>query len=146
LKDGWFHTGDQGEVNLAGNWRIIGRLKELIILNSGHNIAPDPIEDKLLRFLPGAQHVMLHGNNRSYLVALVSMAGSNSVTQEEIDAAVALVNTDLPHYKQIRNFYFGPSLFTIENGLLTANGKLKRPAIAARYQETIEELYRKPQP
>ena len=49
LRDGWFHTGDQGEVDAAGNWRIIGRIKNLIILGSGHNIAPEPIEDKLLR-------------------------------------------------------------------------------------------------
>ncbi|HUK46534.1 MAG TPA: AMP-binding protein, partial [Terriglobales bacterium] len=40
LRDGWFHTGDQGEVNAAGNWKIVGRIKNLIILNSGHNIAP----------------------------------------------------------------------------------------------------------
>src|SRR5258707_1359700 len=49
LRDGWFHTGDQGEVNLRGNWRIIGRLKNLIILNSGHNVPPEPIEDKIGR-------------------------------------------------------------------------------------------------
>ncbi len=145
LQDGWFHTGDQGEVNAAGNWRIIGRLKELIILNSGHNIAPDPIEDKMLRALPGSQQIMLYGNNRSYLVALISLADSNTFTREQIHSAVTLVNTELPHYKQIHNFFFGPNLFTIENGLLTANGKLKRPMIAAHFQDAIEEMYRKPQ-
>jgi long-chain acyl-CoA synthetase len=145
LQDGWFHTGDQGEVNATGNWRIIGRLKELIILNSGHNIAPEPIEDKLLRSLPGAQQVMLYGNDRSYPVALVSIAASNTLTREQIETAVAQANAGLPHYKQIRNFYFGPNLFTIENGLLTANGKLKRAMIAAHFHEAIEEMYRKPQ-
>ena len=55
LRDGWFHTGDQGEVDAAGNWRIIGRIKNLIILSSGHNIAPEPIEDEVLRaFARGA--------------------------------------------------------------------------------------------
>ena len=49
LRDGWFHTGDQGESMRHGNWRIIGRLKNLIILNSGHNIAPEPIEEELFR-------------------------------------------------------------------------------------------------
>src|SRR5260370_29303020 len=42
LRDGWFHTGDQGEVNVRGNWRISGRIKNLIILNSCHNIPPTP--------------------------------------------------------------------------------------------------------
>src|SRR5262249_49800541 len=54
LRDGWFHTGDQGEVDTAENWKIIGRLKNLIILGSGHNIAPEPIEDEVMHRLPGA--------------------------------------------------------------------------------------------
>ena len=64
LRDGWFHTGDQGEVDATGNWRIVGRIKNLIILGSGHNIAPEPIEDEVLRNLPGALQVVLMGNGR----------------------------------------------------------------------------------
>ncbi len=62
LRDGWFHTGDQGEVDAAGNWKIVGRIKNLIILGSGHNIAPEPIEDKVLEQLPGASQVVVVGN------------------------------------------------------------------------------------
>ena len=72
LRDGWFHTGDQGEVNAAGNWRIIGRIKNLIILGSGHNIAPEPIEDAIAQQLPKAQQVVLVGNGRGYLSAIVT--------------------------------------------------------------------------
>ena len=47
IRDGWFHTGDQGAINERGNWAIIGRIKNLIILGSGHNIAPEPIEEQI---------------------------------------------------------------------------------------------------
>ena len=74
LAGGWFHTGDQGEVDATGNWRITGRLKNLIILNSGHNIAPEPIEQALQGQLPEAQQVVLVGNQRSFLTLLVTTA------------------------------------------------------------------------
>ena len=138
LRDGWLHTGDQGEVNGAGNWRIIGRLKNLIILNSGHNIAPEPIEEMLLRNLPGAHQVVLVGNGQSYLSALVA----GNVTREQVDAQLAVLNAQLPHYKRIHAFHIEIEPFSIENGLLTANGKLRRDAIAARYQAHIEALHR----
>jgi len=137
LRDGWFHTGDQGEVNVAGNWRIVGRIKNLIILNSGHNIAPEPIEDQILERLPGGQQVVLVGNGRSYLSALVA----GGVGPDEVQAAVDAVNADLPHYKQVRSFRIILEAFTIENGLLTANGKLKRDLIAQRFRSEIEEMY-----
>ena len=137
LRDGWFHTGDQGEVDAAGNWRIIGRIKNLIILGSGHNIAPEPIEDELLRNLPGAQQIVLVGNGRGYL----SMIVTGSVTREQAQVAVDAVNPQLPHYKQVRAFHVHPEPFSIENGLLTANGKLKRDLIAASLQPEIEEMY-----
>jgi len=136
LRDGWFHTGDQGEVNTAGNWKISGRIKNLIILGSGHNVAPEPIEEELLR-LPGAQQVVLVGNGRGYLSAIVT----GDVTREKVQAAVDDVNAGLPHYKQIRAFHVLEQPFSIENGLLTANGKLKRDLIAARLNDVIEEMY-----
>ena len=137
LRDGWFHTGDQGEVDAAGNWRIVGRIKNLIILGSGHNIAPEPIEEEVLRNLPGAQQVVLVGNGRGYLSAVVT----GNVTRERVQAALDLVNPGLPHYKQVRAFHIYPQPFSIENGLLTANGKLKRDLIAARLKDEIEGMY-----
>ena len=137
LRDGWFHTGDQGDVNEAGNWKIVGRIKNLIILNSGHNIAPEPIEDEILEGLPSAQHVVIVGNGRSYLSAIVT----GSVTADQAQSAVDAVNKGLPHYKQVRAFRISAEPFTIENGLLTANGKLKRDLIARKHHEEIEEMY-----
>jgi long-chain acyl-CoA synthetase len=137
LRDGWFQTGDQGAANAAGNWRIIGRIKNLIILGSGHNIAPEAIEDELLENLPGAQQVVLVGNGRSYLSAIVT----GTVIEEQVQAALNRVNLHLPHYKQVRAFHVHAEPFSMESGLLTANGKLKRDLIAARLQDEIEEMY-----
>jgi long-chain acyl-CoA synthetase len=137
LQDGWFHTGDQGEVNVRGNWRISGRIKNLIILNSGHNIAPEPIEEKIARLLPSAQQVVVVGNGRGYLCALVTGAVESVAVQAALDA----VNPELPHYRQIRNFALIPDVFSPENGLLTVNGKLRRDAISARYAAEIKAMY-----
>jgi long-chain acyl-CoA synthetase len=137
LRDGWFLTGDQGEVDATGNWRIVGRIKNLIILGSGHNIAPEPIEEELLRNLPGALQVVLVGNGRGYLSAVMT----GDVTRERVQDALDAVNRGLPHYKQVRAFHVYSAPFSIENGLLTANGKLKRDLIAARLKDEIEEMY-----
>jgi long-chain acyl-CoA synthetase len=137
LRDGWFHTGDQGEVDANGNWKIIGRIKNLIILGSGHNIAPEPIEDKILRELPGASQVVVVGNGRGYLTALIT----GKVSGEKTQAAVDVVNPSLPHYKQVRAFHQVEEAFTIESGLLTANGKLKRDSIAEHFRSEIDAMY-----
>ena len=137
IRDGWFHTGDQGEVGVRGNWRIVGRIKNLIILNSGHNVAPEPIEDRLLQRLPQAQQVVLVGNGRGYLCALIIGQAERSAVQAALDA----VNGDLPHYRQVRNFALLPEPLTAESGLLTANGKLRREAINARFASEIAALY-----
>jgi long-chain acyl-CoA synthetase len=147
LQDGWFHTGDQGDADANGNWRITGRLKNLIILNSGHNIAPEPIEEEIAEHLPEAKQVVLVGNQRSFLTALVTVAptnGSNHAPdQNRIQAALNAVNDGLPHYKQIRAFHAVSEPFTPESGLLTTMGKLKRDAIAARFGAEIDRLYQK---
>lgn len=137
LRDGWFSTGDQGEVNERGNWKIVGRIKNLIILNSGHNIAPEPLEDEIGNRLSGAQQVVLMGNGRSYLSAIVT----GNLSADQVQSALDAVNANLPHYKQIRAFHIIAEPFTIESGLLTVNGKLKRDQIAQRLQAEVEAMY-----
>jgi long-chain acyl-CoA synthetase len=136
LRDGWFHTGDQGEMNAAGNWRIAGRIKNLIVLGSGHKISPETIETAISKLLP-AQQVIIVGNGRGYLTAIVA----GNAMPEQVQAALDVVNTELPHYKQVRAFVVREEAFTIENGCLTVNGKLKRDVIAARMKNEIEEMY-----
>jgi len=138
LRDGWFHSGDQGEVNAAGNWRIAGRIKNLIVLGSGHKVSPEPIENAIAKNLPGAQQVVLVGNGRGYLSAIVT----GNMASEQVQSALDVVNPELPHYKQVRAFLVRGEAFSIESGMLTVNGKLKRDAIAARMKEEIEGMYR----
>jgi long-subunit acyl-CoA synthetase (AMP-forming) len=95
--------------------------------------------------VPEAQHVILVGNQRSSLAVLVAGSGTNgnSVRNEQVQSALDALNATLPHYKQVRAFQLIAEPLSMENGLLTTNGKLKRDAIAARFASEIETLYRK---
>jgi long-chain acyl-CoA synthetase len=139
LAGGWFHTGDRGEKTPSGNWRIIGRLKNLLVLSSGHNVPPEPLEEQLLRAIAGAQQVVLFGHGRSYLAALVT----GEVQRARAEEQVARLNETLPHYRQVRALHLEPKPMTIESGLLTANGKLRRDAVAQHFREAIESMYRR---
>ncbi|MGH9735089.1 MAG: AMP-dependent synthetase/ligase [Candidatus Acidiferrales bacterium] len=146
LEGGWFHTGDLGDSDASGNWRITGRVKDLIILSSGHNVAPEAIENELANRLPEAQQVVVVGNQRSSLAVLVTTAASNGLKPVVVQSAIDAVNGKLPHYKQVRAFRILSSPFTVEEGLLTTMGKLKRDAIAARCAAEIEAMYQKKTP
>lgn len=137
LRDGWFRTGDQGEMSPSGNWRIAGRIKNLIVLGSGHKLSPEPIEAAIAKNLPEAQQVVVVGNGRGYLTAIIT--GRVDIAQAQ--AALDAVNSELPHYKQVRAFVMRDHPFTIESGTLTVNGKLKRDVIAAQMKNEIEEMY-----
>jgi long-chain acyl-CoA synthetase len=136
LRDGWFHTGDQGELD-AGTWRIVGRIKNLIILGSGHKLAPESMEDEILGLLPNAQQAVIIGNGRGYLSAIIT----GDPTRDQVQAVLDRINAQHPHYKQIRAFCVRKEPFSIENGMLTANGKLKRDLISKRMSSEIEDMY-----
>ena len=137
MRGDWFRTGDQGEIDAAGNWSIVGRIKNLLILNSGHNVAPEPIEEKILLNLPAAQQCVVIGNDRSFLAALVT----GEVTEEQVQEAIEKVNGSLPHYKRVLAFHRRQEPLTIESGLLTANGKIRRDAVNQAFHREIENLY-----
>jgi long-chain acyl-CoA synthetase len=135
--DGWFRTGDQGEADGNGNWRILGRVKNLIVPSSGHNVAPEPLEERIASLLPGSQQVVLVGNGRPHLAVVVT----GDVDEDDLRDTLEAVNAELPHYKKVRGSLVVKEPFTIESGLVTANGKLRRDAIADRLADRIDELY-----
>ncbi|MCB9701603.1 MAG: AMP-binding protein [Myxococcales bacterium] len=137
LQSGWMHTGDQAEVDAQGNYKIIGRVKNILVPESGHNIAPEPIEQKLLEHLPGAEQAVLIGHARPYLTAIVT----GKVDAAAIQAAIDRVNAEVPHYRKIRKYLHVPEPLTIESGLLTANQKLRRRVIEKHFLAELDRLY-----
>jgi long-chain acyl-CoA synthetase len=136
LQNGWFHTGDMAELTPDGDLKIVGRLKDLLVPESGHNVAPGPLEEKLASLVPGAQ-VMLVGHARPYLSAIFA----GQADQAAIQSAIDVLNQELPHYRRVRKFLLSPEPFSVENGLLTANQKLKRNAVEKHYASQIDGLY-----
>jgi long-chain acyl-CoA synthetase len=137
LRDGWMHTGDLVDIDERGNVRIAGRVKEVLVPESGHNVAPAPLEQRLMAASHRVEQAVVFGHGRPYLTALVT----GQVDEAELDRIRDQVNAQLPHYMRLRRLYRAPEPFTAENGLLTANQKLKRRAIEERYRQAIERMY-----
>ena len=137
LQNGWFHTGDQGEIDKDGNWKIVGRVKNIIITTSGHNISPEPLERKLEAVLPQSEQVFVVGNSQKYLSVIVT----GQLNRELGEQGLKKINQELPHYQQLIKYHLTEEPFSIENGLLAANGKVRRSAVENYYQSEIKALY-----
>jgi long-chain acyl-CoA synthetase len=135
--DGWFRTGDQARIDEHGRLEIVGRVKNILVPESGHNVAPEPIEQRLLERIPGLTQAVVIGHGRPYLTAILAGELDRSEASRGIDA----INDELPHYRRIRAFHLSDELFSVENGLLTANQKLRRAAIESHYADAIRRLY-----
>ncbi len=123
-------TGDTVSCDKAGSVRILGRKSNLIITGFGRNIAPEWIEKELLGQAVIRQ-ALVHGDGAAHLYALI-VPMNDTVTDDAIAHAVAAVNANLPDYARVQEWRRA-SAFTPQNGLLTANGRLKRKAIHAAY-------------
>jgi len=137
LVDGWFQTGDRAEIDADGNHRILGRVKNLLVPTSGHNVAPEPIELLLVETIEGVEQAVLFGHGRPFITAIIA----GVVDAERLSAGVQAVNDGLPHYRRIRQFHHVPTPFSTESGLLTANQKIRRTAIETAYHSDIEAMY-----
>jgi long-chain acyl-CoA synthetase len=119
----------------------------VLVLQSGHNVAPEPLEAALRLAiaeveptLTDAQVVVL-GHGRPHAVALVGPSGEDRVPEATVEAALARLNPTLSPKSKLHRFALLPEAMTAENGLLTPNLKLRRKEIASRFAETIEPLY-----
>jgi long-chain acyl-CoA synthetase len=139
--DGWFRTGDQAEIDPSGSLKLIGRVKNVLVPLSGHNVAPEPIEEKLLR-LPGVEQAVVFGHARPFLVAVLT----GDLDHAAIEGPLAAINEGLPFYKRLREVHLTAERLTPENGCLTANQKLKRRAIERHFKAALDALYDKAGP
>jgi long-chain acyl-CoA synthetase len=144
--DGWFRTGDVGEIDDDGFVKITDRKKDLIITAGGKNIAPQNLENalKASRFVSQALAV---GDRRPYIVALITLdPGEVEATgrdaRELVQEIVDEVNKDRVRVEQIKRFAILPRDFTQEDGEVTPTLKLRRKVVHEHFADEIADLYK----
>ena len=158
--DGWFHTGDVGEVDDEGFVRITGRKKEILVTAGGKNVAPAVLEDRL-RAHPLVSQCMVVGDRQPFIAALVTIdpdsfpawaeahGKSGSIAdlvddpdlRAEIETAVDEANKAVSKAESIRKFRILPDDWTEEGGQLTPSLKLKRNVVTRECRDEIAALY-----
>ncbi len=163
--DGWFHTGDLGEIDADGYVRVTDRLKDIIVTTGGKNIAPQPIEG-LLTSDPLFEYAVVLGDNRPYLTLLVQPSMKvledlakaaqiqfknveelleNQQIVDEVKHRVAQATAKLPSFEQIRDLRFIKGIHRDES-LVTPTLKVKRKAVAQKFAALVDDMYTKVHP
>jgi long-chain acyl-CoA synthetase len=159
--DGWFHTGDIGELD-DGYLRITDRKKDLIKTSGGKYVAPQKVEVIFKAVCPYASQIVVHGDRRNYTTALITLdpdaiavwAEQNdlaSASYEEltkapqvramIDTHIDELNSRLERWETIKRFAILPEDLTVEAGDLTPSLKVKRKAVERKYMDVLDSMY-----
>ncbi|WP_181010940.1 long-chain fatty acid--CoA ligase [Streptomyces sp. SM13] len=160
--DGWFHTGDIGELSADGYLRITDRKKDLIKTSGGKYVAPAEVEGQFKAVCPFVSNILVHGADRNFCTALIALdeptilgwAAENGLegksyaevvaaprTVELIDGYVKRLNEGLQRWQTIKKFRLLPRDLDVEHGELTPSLKLKRPVVERQYQGLIDDMY-----
>ncbi|PRY62652.1 long-chain acyl-CoA synthetase [Knoellia remsis] len=161
IRDGWFHTGDIGELDEDGYLKITGRKKEILVTAGGKNVAPAVLEDRL-RAHPLVSQTIVVGDQKPFIAALVTLdeemlpmwaannglegitpaqARTNEQVLAELQKAVDDANTAVSKAESIRKFTVLENDFTEESGHLTPSLKLKRNVVMRDYADEVDALY-----
>lgn len=128
-------TGDLGYFDDNGFLHVSGRKKNMFITAFGRNVNPEWVEAELLRHLPIRQ-VAVFGEAMPHNIAIVVVR--NGFTTADVDAAIAQCNQTLPDYARIGRIILSPTPFTADNGMATANGRVRRAAVASHFASEIQ--------
>ncbi|MFG2814893.1 AMP-dependent synthetase/ligase [Streptomyces sp. NPDC048410] len=160
--DGWFHTGDIGELSADGYLRITDRKKDLIKTSGGKYVAPAEVEGQFKAVCPFVSNILVHGADRNYCTALIALdepailqwAADNGLegksyaevvaapqTVELVDGFVKELNQGLQRWQTIKKFRLLPRDLDVEHGEITPSLKLKRPVVEREYKGLIDEMY-----
>ncbi|MYK56334.1 MAG: long-chain fatty acid--CoA ligase [Acidimicrobiia bacterium] len=160
-EDGWLYSGDLGEWDDAGNLKVVGRKKEIIITSSGKNVAPATLETALSSH-PLVAGVCMVGDNRPYLTILVSLdpqetppwaeqrgiatddwasLTSHPEVVEEITSTVEEANRMVARAEQVKKTAIVPDVWAPDSGEITPTMKVRRHAVLDRYSDLIDGLY-----
>ncbi|MCW2789905.1 MAG: long-chain fatty acid--CoA ligase [Aeromicrobium sp.] len=145
--DGWFATGDLGEVDDDGYVRVTGRKKEIIVTAGGKNVAPAMLEDRV-RASPYVSQCLVVGDGKPFVAALVTIdeeAWTGGFDDPELTAevqkAIDDANSQVSQAESIRKFQILKEDWTEENGYLTPSFKVKRTAVLRDLHDTVEALF-----
>ena len=151
--DGFFHTGDLGEIAPDGQLKLTGRKKELFKTGKGKYVAPAPIENRLNE-CPAIELSMVSGVGQQAAYGLVVLAEelrpklADAAVRAEVEASLkqllADVNKYLPDYERMRMLVVAKTPWTIENGCLTPTMKIKRSRIEAAVAHEVDAWFAKP--
>jgi long-chain acyl-CoA synthetase len=144
--DGWFTTGDLGQMDKDGYLRIVGRKKELIKTSGGKYVTPVPIEEQLkIHHLVG--DAMVVGDGKKFCVALIGLDPETSKDEShetilnELTQALEKLNQNLASFESIKRLGILKNGFSVEDGTLTPSMKLKRNVILEKYKTLVDRLY-----
>ncbi|MFI8289992.1 long-chain fatty acid--CoA ligase [Streptomyces sp. ms191] len=160
--DGWFHTGDIGELSADGYLRITDRKKDLFKTSGGKYIAPTEIEGQFKAVCPFVSNIVVLGADRNYCSALIALdepailgwAAENGLggktyaevvgsaeTEKLVQGYIERLNEGLQRWQTIKKFRLLPRDLDVEHGELTPSLKMKRPVVERTYQHLIDEMY-----
>jgi len=161
-EDGWLHTGDIGEIDAEGFVRITDRKKDLFKTSGGKYIAPSAIESQFKAICPYAGQFLVHGAERNYVVALVTLdpdaiqgwAAENGLgdksyeeivadqkTKDMVEGYIQTLNSRLNRWETIKKWILLDHDLSVESGELTPSLKVKRKVVEDNHRSEIEKLY-----